>query len=163
MLIDHLHPMLVHFPIALLVAAFVFDLAGLVTRRPSFSSAALYTSVMGAVGAIAAYVSGNQAEEGAERLAGIEAVLERHEDLGKLLVAVALAVLAVRVVVHWRGWKERFGAQALVTALSLVVVFVVGATGFYGGQLVYDHGAGVAPVMSELPPGPAEHGEADEH
>lgn len=156
-----LHPMLVHFPIALIIAAFAFDLAALVTRRPSFSSAALYTSALAALGGVAAFLSGNAAEEAAERIPGIEALLERHEDLGKILMAAAIALLVIRLVVLWRGWHERVAAQALVAALSLGLVFLVGATGFYGGKLVYEHGAGVAPVMRDLPAEPA--GKRTEH
>lgn len=150
-----LHPMLVHFPIALIIAAFAFDLAALVTRRPSFSSAALYTSALATLGAVAAYMSGEPAEEAAERIPGIEAVLERHEDLGKLLMFAAIALLAIRLVIVWRRWHEQVAARAVTAALSLGLVFLVGVTGFYGGKLVYEHGAGVAPVMRELPAEPS--------
>lgn len=153
-----LHPMVVHFPIALLIVAFVFDLAGLLARRTSLTQAALYCQVFGALGAVAAYLTGERAEEAVERLASAHTVLERHEDLGKLLMYAAIAVALIRLGLVWKGKADSQGVKALLTAFSLGLVFLVGATGFFGGQLVYDHGAGVAPIMKQLPArGPDAH------
>ena len=60
----HLHAMIVHFPIALLFVGFLFDLLSLATKKPSFKTAALYLLVLGAIGAVAAYLSGNAAGDG---------------------------------------------------------------------------------------------------
>lgn len=139
-----LHPMLVHFPIALAFLMLAFDLASLAFRKAAFAQAALYTHAFVAVSAVAAYLSGEGAEEAAERLPGVEALLERHEDLGKLLMALAVATFAVRGFLAVKRWLEPVGARALLGAMSLALCLVVGATGYAGGELVYKHGAGVA-------------------
>lgn len=155
-----LHPMIVHFPIALLIVAFAFDLAGLIARRTSLTQAALYCQVLGALGAVAAYLTGERAEEAVEHLASAHTVLERHEDLGRLLMYAAIAVAVIRIGLVWKRKADSQGAKALLAAFSLGLVFLVGATGFFGGQLVYNHGAGVAPIMQQLP---ARGSDADEH
>lgn len=152
-----LHPLLVHFPIALAFLMLAFDLAGLVFRKAPLAQAALYTHAFLAVGAVAAYLTGEPEEHAAERLAGVEALLERHEDLGKLLMIVAVVTLGVRLFLAFKKWLEPTGGRALMAALTLSLCLIVAATGYAGGELVYKHGAGVAPVMQQLPPSKDEH------
>lgn len=149
--IGSLHPLLVHFPIALFVSALAFDLVGVLWRRAAFTSAGLYAQTLGALAAGLAVITGNQAEEAAERLMGIEEVLEWHERLGTATWWVALAAVALR---WYLTRKEPLGPalRALMLGLSLGLAILVGVAGFYGGKLVYDFGAGVAPVMRTLPP-----------
>lgn len=147
-----LHPLLVHFPIALLIAALLFDLLGWWRRRDSFTEAALGIQALGVVGVILGVVSGNQAEEAVEHLPGIHEVLERHETLGQVLLWVGLGVVALRVFLLWRRQRGT-GTKALMVALSLGLAVLVGVTGYYGGRLVYEFGAGVEPVMRQFPPG----------
>ncbi len=145
-----LHPMLVHFPIALLAVALLFDVAALFFPKAELVRASLYVSALGALGAVGAYFTGEAAEESAERLPGIEALLERHEDLGKLLMGGAIAVLVIRLAFFWRRWHEPIAGRAVLAFLGAVLVGLVAATGYAGGQLVYEHGAGVAPITQRL-------------
>ncbi len=39
---SHLHPMIVHFPIALLIIGFLFDLAGVISKKDFFNKAGFY-------------------------------------------------------------------------------------------------------------------------
>lgn len=145
-----LHAMLVHFPIAFLIAALAFDVVGFARRKESFFSAALYVQTLGVLGAIAAVLTGNRAEEPVEAIAGIEPLLERHELLGQIVLYAGLAVLAVRLVLVFRRSFSQ-GMKGLIVGLSLGLAVLVGLTAFYGGQMVYDYGAGAAPVMRGLP------------
>ena len=145
------HPLIVHFPIALLIASLLFDAVGWLWKRPAFTEAALGIQTLGILGVIAAVLTGNQAEEAVERIPGIHDVLERHESLGQILLWVGLAVLALRLFFVWRRMLGQ-GTKALMLVLSLGLAILVGVTGYYGGLLVYDYGAGVEPVMRQLPP-----------
>lgn len=158
--IAELHPLVVHFPIALLIVAVLFDLAALLLKREDLSSGALYLQGIAALGAIAAVLTGNEAEEPVEHLAGIEPILERHEDLGKILMWAVIAVVALRLVLTLKKKMDHQGARALAAVLSLGLAALVGVTGFFGGKLVYEYGAGVAPVMQQAP---AEKGEKGTH
>ena len=149
-----LHPLIVHFPIAGLIMAALLDLGALLVRRPDLSAAALYVQAIAAAGAVAAYLSGDAAEEHAEHaLEGAplaHAVLERHEDLAKIVMVAAVAVVVARGVLTYKAWADGAGAKAAVAALSLGLALAVGATGYFGGQLVYEHGVGVArPPIAE--------------
>src|SRR5258705_11756281 len=99
--LPNLHAAVVHFPIALLPAALLFDLVCLL--RPTWTwldrgAAAIYA--LAAAGAGAAYWAGNEA---AGRLGSLEsaarAILEEHEGLARwsLSPLSALAVLRLGV------------------------------------------------------------------
>ena len=52
------HPLVVHFPIALLLTAVLLDLAALVLRRPGLHRIALWNLSLGALGAGIAVLTG---------------------------------------------------------------------------------------------------------
>lgn len=145
-----LHPLVVHFPIALLLTALAFDWVGLLWKKESLTRAALYVQALGVAGTLAAFLTGNRDEETAERIPGIEAVLEQHEQLGQISLWVAIAVLGIRLFLVWRG-PSGTGSKVLMASLSLILAALVSVTGYYGGKLTYEYGAGVQPILQQLP------------
>jgi uncharacterized membrane protein len=139
------HALLNDLPVALLVTAVLFDLVALATRRAVFRQVAFWTLLMGVVGAAAAVISGLQAEEYIAHGDAVHRVMETHESLGLISLAV-FGVLAV-----WRLFRENrmVGAErTLSVLLSVAGAGLVFATGFYGGKLVFDHAAGIpSPVL----------------
>lgn len=153
------HPSLSHFPIALLISALVFEIVGQFNKRESFLHVALYVQALGVLGAAASVVSGEQAEEAVEHLAGIEAVLEQHERLGTASLWFGVALVALKLFL----WKKNFLTakwKPLLLVLSVVLAGLAGAAGKIGGQLVYTHGAGVGPFMQQHP-APSAHEDKD--
>jgi uncharacterized membrane protein len=135
-----LHAALNDLPAALLVTAALFDLLALATRKESFRQVSFWTLVVGAVGGVAAVLSGLQAEENISHGDAVHRVMETHELLGFITLAI-FGILAV-----WRIWREqRMGTteRALALALTLGGAGVLIATANYGGRLVFDHAAGI--------------------
>ena len=140
--LTHLHPMLVHFPIALLFVGILSETAGLFMKKEFFSTAGFYLLLLGAAGAGAAYVSGENAGDGITEVGALKAALETHEGAALLTVWLAVAAAVVRVaVVVFKKYSGLYKAAAY--GLFLCAVLSVGRTGFYGGELVYKHAAGV--------------------
>lgn len=147
--LPNLHPALVHFPIALVLAGFGFDLAALAWRRAAWldrAAAALYG--LAAAGAIAAYTAGRAAEDSLGRLpaAAQEAVAE-HADLGLWTLLLFLALAALR---SWLAWRDRDAARVRVSVFRLLLLGAAGGacalvleTAEHGGALVYRHGLAV--------------------
>src|SRR5579863_9102804 len=81
---SEIHPLIIHFPIVLLLVAPLFVLAAMVMNpqkaRP-FLIAALTLMVLGTVSAFVAVGSGEAAAAVADRTAAVSAVLESHEEL----------------------------------------------------------------------------------
>ncbi len=137
-----LHPIMVHFPIALILTACAAELVGAFTRRPFFTKAALLLLVVGALGAVAAYITGDAAGDGVEKAGALKSALEAHEDAATFTLWVIIGIALVRSFLAYRkligGWL-RWG----VVVMLLVGVAAIGRTGYLGGELVFKHAAGV--------------------
>src|SRR5512140_602898 len=82
---DGLHPLVTHFPIALLLVAPLFLVLGLVRRssgRP-FLLAALLLMALGTIAIFVAVPTGEAAGRLAERTPLVSKALERHEELAE--------------------------------------------------------------------------------
>lgn len=144
-----LHPAVVHFPIALLLTAALFDSACLVFRHFLWldrTAAALVT--LGTIALGAAYLTGERAAEAASPVTGIaQGILADHQDLALLSLWAWSAAAALRLFVVWLGRHDLevqlgiFRLAALVLVLGAAALVIL--TAFHGGQLVYDHGIGV--------------------
>ena len=144
----HLHPMIVHFPIALLVVGCISDLAGAVFKRTFFSKAGFYLLLLGTLGVIAAYFSGNFAGEGLAEGGALKQALERHEGAAVLSLRLMTATSVVRILMV--ASKKFTGAIRWIPVLMfLVSVLSIARTGYYGGELVFRHAAGVQLSIDE--------------
>ncbi|HEY5939579.1 MAG TPA: DUF2231 domain-containing protein [Gemmatimonadales bacterium] len=135
-----LHAALNDLPIGLLLVAVLFDLLAVITKRPGFRQVGVWTMLVGAVGGALAVLSGLQAEEHISHGDAVHRVMETHEQLGLITLAV------FGVLTLWRiGREHRMGAgeRALTLVVSLVGVGFLFATGVYGGKLIFEHAAGI--------------------
>jgi uncharacterized membrane protein/mono/diheme cytochrome c family protein len=130
-LIGRFHPLAVHFPIALLLAALPAALWARWRRSTVWAMCADYCTALGALGAVLASALGWCAHE-----AGAGALhpdlLERHEWSGFAAAFLALLALGAAVAAR-RG--HRFGRWHL--PLLGAAVAVVSAAGHFGGMLVW--------------------------
>jgi uncharacterized membrane protein len=138
-----LHPIVVHFAIALLVAGAVFRWVSLTGRVAFASPAATALLLVGTALAFLAVRSGLDAHGPVERIPGVAQAVVEHENWGlrarNAFVLVALSELAV-VVLARRG-KERMAVLASAV-LALPAVFCLYEAGEHGGELVYVYAGG---------------------
>lgn len=170
-----LHPLVIHFPIALLLVAPLLILLSLVMKRQrvGLGAAALVLMVLGTAAAFVAVYTGNLAGELAERTPQVSATLERHEELAETsrtvfaLLTGMFAVMFGAPLVRRREWSN-----GLYVALSLVfLVFYAGGTltlvnaAHLGGQLVHRYGVhamlGPADVAATATPASSDHDDDD--
>ncbi|HEY7636673.1 MAG TPA: DUF2231 domain-containing protein [Gemmatimonadales bacterium] len=140
-----LHAALNDLPAALLLTAVIFDLLAAATRRPPLRQVGFWTMIAGAIGGVAAVISGLQAEDHIEHGEAVHEVMETHEKLALITLGI-FAVIAVWRIVRERrmGGTER-GVSLLASVGGLGVLI---ATAVYGGKLVFDHAAGIpSPVL----------------
>jgi uncharacterized membrane protein len=147
-----LHPLTVHFPIALLFTSVFFDLLGIITENKNFRQTGWWLLVLGFIGGIIAAIFGAWSEEIVEAMGVPEAAIDRHE----AFAIATLIVFGLLLVIRWRirlRWSDRDRVMYLCTAM--IGLLLLGITGFYGGELVYRYGAGVqSPVIPPPGPGP---------
>jgi uncharacterized membrane protein len=135
-----LHAALNDLPAALLLVAVLFDLAGVLLRRPALRVAGFWTLTAGAVGAVLAVLSGLQAEEHIAHGEAVHQVMHTHEELALITLGIFVVLALWRIVRESRmGSTER----GVVLALSLGGTGMLLATAVYGGKLVFDHAAGI--------------------
>ena len=136
-----LHPMLVHFPIALLFASVLFDILATWVKRETFRDGALWLLVLGLLGGIAAAITGDWAEEMAEQAGIAESLIDTHETFAVATLGIFGVLLLGRLLLRNQLTTKTAIPYFLVAAIGLGTL---SATGHFGGDLVYEHGAGVA-------------------
>lgn len=129
-LVRRLHPVLVHFPIALLLTALVSELLQGRGTRPGLAVATRLCLWLGTLGALAAAYSGWGLSE--EVRPGD--LLERHRWLGGA-TALASVLALVLAELHALGRRPRW--RWPLRLVLLLAAVLVGLTGHLGGTLVY--------------------------
>jgi len=136
---ESLHPLIVHFPIALLLTALCLDTLALVSRRPGLHRVALWNLCLGTVGAAAAVLTGLQAEDVAKHSFEIWQVIELHKRLGITTLILGLMTVAWRL-----RYRDQLSTRSRVVTIvaMLVIVCTVTYGAYLGGRLVYEFGVG---------------------
>ena len=137
----HLHAMVIHFPIALLFVAFLSELLGIAFKKPFFTNAAFYLLLLGTFGTIAAYLSGDAAGEGMEEGA-LGKAIGMHEEAATITLWLAIATALVYSALVLFKYSNKW-TKLISVLLFAALIGAVARTGYLGGQLVYQHGAGV--------------------
>lgn len=140
------HPVLVHFPIALLYFAVCLDLFGFVTKNAKAAWGGLVLTAAGTVGLMMAFITGNYAEIVAAHQLIPQKPIGDHEAWATATSWTFILLTA------WRSYLpagSRRLAQYLVAAVLTLGCLTV--TGYKGGRLVYDYAAGVNVATSALP------------
>lgn len=144
---SNIHPLIVHFPIALIIVVFALDFLGAVGRRQSLISAANILSIFAALAAVAAVATGLIAEESVWHTEDAHELIELHETIGFAVLGAALISLIFRPAI--RKKKSKSSLLWVAVLISLVAALLVGYEGYLGGEIVFRHGTGVEKARIE--------------
>ncbi len=132
--IGRLHPLIVHFPIALLVAAALAEGIHAIKGWPRLHTGVYFMIYIGAASAVAAAVVGWLNAAYGTQPESMATTLSVHRWLG-----VATAVWSVALA--WHAWGMDYGGSCRAFRINLAIaVILVGATGHFGGTLVFGEG-----------------------
>jgi len=159
---DALHPLIIHFPIALLLVVPLLIVVGAL-RPPERGRTILYVSlglmIAGTLATFLAVASGEAAGRIAERTPQVDAVLERHEELAEA-TRITFSVLTVvfAAVLFIPRMLGRVSGRLISTTLPLVFLLFYAAgvllltnTAHNGGRLVHEFGVKAAVKSSPVP------------
>jgi uncharacterized membrane protein len=135
---DHLHPMVVHFPIALILVGFLAEVASLFFKKEKcFSRTGFYLLILGALSAIVAWSTGQLFTDEPTQGAA-EKIFNQHETwaLITFILVIVGAVFRTFLVI---GKKEETQLKWVAFALYFLAFVAVSYTGFLGGTMVYDY------------------------
>jgi uncharacterized membrane protein len=132
-----LHGATTHFPIALVMASMLLDLAGFLlpdnpdkSRRGGFRSAGFYTLILASLGAVGAVISGLVMTHG--KIWGRGDLARHHAFLWPAL-GLLLALAVWRLVV---GNHASSRSLRIYLAVSMVTAALMSAAGYWGGELL---------------------------
>lgn len=133
----HLHPMIVHFPVALITVGFIAEVISLFFKSEKcLSKTGFYLMVLGTLAAIAAWSTGqlftNEPSQGE-----IVRVFEKHETGALITMILMIIGSAFRI---WLVVKKKEETQMKWIAFGFYLLgfAAVTFTGFMGGTMVYN-------------------------
>jgi uncharacterized membrane protein len=163
---DAMHPLIVHFPVALLLVAPVLVLLGMLLPKQSrgLFIAALVLMALGTIAGYVAVATGEAAGELAERTPGVAAVLEGHEELAQTtrLIFTALTVIFGVILFAPLLFKRNLGRKrSLALNLAFLLFYSAGTVvlvnvAHQGGRLVHEFGVRAMITTNSAPAPPTK-------
>lgn len=144
---ESIHPQVTHFPIALIITAFLLQI--IVVVKPGWigRSTPLWLLALGAIFSIVSALSGQDAANTALRVSDLpestRLLIARHQRSANITLWGSLGALILLVWLSLRFPGNR-RLDILTLGLLLVLSISVAVTGLLGGELVLSHGVGVA-------------------
>lgn len=133
---SHLHPMIVHFPIALILIGLVAEYISLSGKSATFyHEASWFLLGTGTVTAIPALLTGMFLTKELTGPAGD--IRDIHETWGIITLAVALVTTLASSFVRMKNLQHTTAEWAVAALYTLTAAAVV-VTGYYGGLLAYE-------------------------
>lgn len=158
----NLHPMIVHFPLALLFVAVAADALSFTVRRWTWlRPAAVGLYVLGGASAVVTYVTGTWAADSVRIAAEVEPLLTEHANLGWWTMWFYGGYAVVRLAAQWyTPTRDRTAVQAGLCGLALLGLVLPWEAGEHGARLVYQYGVGVQAAQPEAARAPVQDPEA---
>jgi uncharacterized membrane protein len=133
---SHLHPMLVHFPIALVVFGYMAELGSVFIKKELYlSKISFYLLLCGTLTAVIAYLSGQLFTS--DMSGAAEVIREWHETMAGWSLGILILTAAIRSWYCYKGDCYKF--KWLTFAFYSLATVSVSITGYLGGTLVYSY------------------------
>lgn len=134
----HLHPMIVHFPIALITIGFLAEVVSLFFKSEKcLSKTGFYLLILGTLAAVAAWSTGqlftNEPTQGE-----LMNVFQKHET-GALVTMILMVIGSAFRIWLISKKKEETQLKWIAFGIYLLAFAAVTFTGFMGGTMVYDY------------------------
>jgi predicted heme/steroid binding protein/uncharacterized membrane protein len=125
----HPHPMIVHFPIALLMASSLFVLLYLIFKNPSFEITSFYLFILGAIASLFAMATGLLTWWINYRLK-LTLFVKR-----KIQFSILLLIFEI-ILILWRSSQSQI-SNPLYFIMIVILTPIVSLLGYYGGQMTF--------------------------
>ncbi|TYB74375.1 hypothetical protein ES674_14050 [Bizionia myxarmorum] len=132
----HFHLVVTHLPIVGVLVGFLVLLSGYIIKSPQVKTTALGIFIFSALTAIAAFYTGEGAEQIVENLPGIsETLIHNHEELAELFFTMMLVLGGASLLTLFLQFKKfpfvkhAFGLVLLLSISCIIISKYVGTTG----------------------------------
>lgn len=135
----HLHLLITHLPIFGSMLGALVLAYGILTKSTQTQTAAYFVLIISSIGASIAYLTGEAAEDTAEKISGVaKSMIEQHEEFA-LIALVALIILGIASIfalfINYKKSSFSRTAALVVLFIALISFGLVAATGYMGGQI----------------------------
>ncbi len=131
------HPMLVMFPVALFVTAFIFDVIALFSDNGTYSQVGFWCITVGLIGAVLAALTGAADWSKIPANTRAKSIGIRHGLLNSVVLVLFLISWTLRID------TDEHRVSAVLVMVELVAIGLAGAAAWLGGELVDRLGIGV--------------------
>lgn len=149
--LPNMHPLFVHFPIALFMSALGMEMLAVVLRREKFHIVATYMLYLGAATALLTVITGIGAEFSLAALHpdGHSAPGHNHIHTHKnFMIITTLFGSLLAGYLYWINAKEKWNTHRWGLLVGLIILAGLTAMGSdRGARLVYEFGMGVNPAI----------------
>ncbi|MAD96815.1 MAG: hypothetical protein CMB99_05735 [Flavobacteriaceae bacterium] len=137
----HFHLVVNHLPIVGTLIGFLVLSAGLIMKKPEVKNTALGIFIFCALTAIAAFLTGEGAEEIVENLPGIsETLIHKHEEYAELFYTMMLILGGLSLITLFLQYKKlsfyKYGF-VLILLWSMLSIGVAKYVGTSGGEITH--------------------------
>lgn len=144
----NIHPIIIHFPIALIFTAVLFDFFGLINSHKEWlNKGAILLFVLGALGLLAAFLSGQYAAAHLSIPKSLYPALKAHSEWAERTLFFFGFYAAFRLIIMWWNKQRSHVISIIVFLIGFAGLFLIYETGVHGGNLVYNHGVGTNPFI----------------
>ena len=145
--IDVIHPIIVHFVIAMTLIAVVFDIIGIFTKRSNLFEVSFLNLVVATIAIFVAIIFG-QIEAGlANPYGSSKDILNYHSTIGWSLAAI------LSIITGWRYVSRQNNPNNLSIGflfVDIILAFLVCIQVYLGDQLVWIYGLHTVPVVNAI-------------
>lgn len=135
--LEHVHPMVVHFPIALILAGFLAEVVYLFFKKHYLlREAGFWLLCFGALSVVIAFFTGAFLTKELYGAAGT--IQSTHELFAEFTVFTSLIGATLKVYLRIENKEESF-LKWIAFAFYVVSAILICITGYYGGVLVYEY------------------------
>ena len=156
----NVHPLLVHFPIALLLTFFFVDFIGSLFSNENLRRVASYLLYIGTISAVLTVIAGIQAGNSVPHGMAVHSIMERHQMFGFTVTGLAFLLSIWRLLV--RGYLQGF-ANFIYLSMAGLTCLIITLGADLGGLMVYKHGVGAAAVPQSVNVPQPGHGHSHGH
>lgn len=136
----NIHPLLTHFPIALLTMSLVFDATGLLIHKDQLQRIGWWLQLTGTIGLFATVISGLLAVHLVSIPYAAGSTFESHQEMAFVVSALSALLLLWRISCRTIIPTKM---RVLFVGLMVLMVVLMWVGAWFGGELVYSFGVGV--------------------
>lgn len=146
----NIHPMIIHFPIVLLVLAVLLDLTGLLLSKSDWiRKSAFLLYILGTIAAVIAFITGNAASDSIEIPANAFSAINEHADWAEttLWFFSIYTIIRLSIGIFFKSLKKIFIIP--IVLIGILGIYFLYQTGDHGAQMVFGYGVGTGNLIKQ--------------